>query len=190
MKRNSNSLRAAGFTLVELIISASLSTIVITSMLATFMVFAKSSKSVTGYVDMSNQSRKVLEFFSRDVRAAADVVSATCDSFIIVYPDDAIYGSSSVEYVYDADFELFSRIVRDKAGMVTSNATLLDGVGRLNLDYFDPLGVGLDCDSESLLLSIKSVQLDAELKRSISNLDATDYIISARFMMRNRTVTQ
>jgi len=67
---------------------------------------------------------------------------------------------------------------------------LLDGVGQFAFAFFDPLGRKLPFSSPSLLLSIKSVQIDSELLRELSGTDATDYIISARFMMRNRPVTQ
>jgi hypothetical protein len=63
-------------------------------------------------------------------------------------------------------------------------------VEQFTFGFFDPLGSSLPLSTESLLLSVKSVQIDAEMLRSVSQVKATDYIISARFMMRNRPVTK
>ncbi|HBM86511.1 MAG TPA: hypothetical protein DD423_07025, partial [Opitutae bacterium] len=52
MITNRKKVGARGFTMVELIVSVTLSAIVITSMASTFIVFAAGSKSVGGYVEM------------------------------------------------------------------------------------------------------------------------------------------
>jgi prepilin-type N-terminal cleavage/methylation domain-containing protein len=181
---------AHGFTLVELIVSVALSAIVITSMVSTFVAFASGSKSVFAYADMSQQSRKALEQYSRDIRAAEDVTVAEEQRLVIVYPNDSFYSGQSVEYTYDPAFEIFSRIEREQGGGLVSNSIQLDGVKNFVFHYFDPLGQSLAYNTQSLLLSIKSVQIDAKMERAISRVDVSDYIISARFMMRNRTVTK
>ena len=190
MITNRKRVGARGFTMVELIVSVTLSAIVITSMASTFIVFAAGSKSVGGYVEMSQQSRKTLEQYSRDIRTAGNVATADEHKLVIVYPDDAFYDAHSVEYAYDPEFYTFSRIERDQGGNLISSSVQLDGVKSFVFNYFDPLGQALAYSTESLLLSIKSVQMDAEMERSFSEVDVSDYIISARFMMRNRTVAK
>lgn len=178
------------FTLVELIVSTGLLGMVMVSMVSTFIVFASGSSGVAAYTQMSRQSRKALEYFARDIRSAGDVTSASQYDLIIDVPQDDYYDGGTVQYTFDEDFGIFSRVVRDKLDVVSSNEILLDGVEQFTFGFFDPLGQPLDHDTESLLLSVKSVQVDAEMLRSISRSEATDYIISARFMMRNRPVTK
>ncbi|MFP4069137.1 MAG: PilW family protein [Verrucomicrobiota bacterium] len=184
------SARKRGFTLVELIVSMTLSGVILASITSTFMAFAIGSKSIGAYTEMSSQSRKTLELFSRDIRAADDVTSASKTRVVVTMPDNDFYAGESIEYVFDDLVGIFSRIEREEDGTVVSNSVLLDGVERFAFCYYDPLGSLLAYGSPSLLLSIKSVQIDSELLRDISTTDATDYIISARFMMRNRPVTQ
>lgn len=179
-----------GFSLVELVVATTLSTIVLASVVSTFIVFAAGSKSVAGYTEMSGQSRKALELYSRDIRAAEDITQAEETTLLIVYPDGDFYDGSTVEYTYDDSASIFSRIERDKDGNLNSNEVVLDGVEQFAFGFFDPLGTRLDYDTESLLLSVKSVRIDAVMVRDISETDVTDYIISARFMMRNRSVTK
>ncbi len=179
-----------GFTVVELIVSMTISAFVLTSMVATFIVFAQGSESVAAYTEMSKQSRKALEVFVRDMLAAENVTNATQYDLTVVYPKTTYYDELTVRYTYDESVGIFSRIEWDEDGDLISNDTILDGVEQFAFEYFDPLGGVLSYSTESLLLSVKSVRIDAEMLRAISDSDATDYIISARFMMRNRPVTQ
>ncbi|WPJ94679.1 prepilin-type N-terminal cleavage/methylation domain-containing protein [Coraliomargarita algicola] len=179
-----------GFTLVELIVSTGVFGIVMASIVSTFIVFATSSTGVAAYTQMSRESRKALEYFSRDIRSASDVTTASQHHLIVKVPEDSFYNGGTVQYAFDEDMGIFSRIVRDKLGVVSSNEILLDGVEQFTFGFFDPLGESLEHSKESLLLSVKSVQIDAEMIRLVSQAQATDYIISARVMMRNRPVTK
>ncbi len=179
-----------GYSMLELLVATGLLGIVMVSMVGTFMVFASGSKGVAAYTEMSQQSRKALELFARDIRAAEDVSAASQHNLIVLLPEDAYYTGGSVQYAFDEDVGIFSRIVRDDLNVVSSNEILLDGVEQFTFGFFDPLGKSLDFSLESLLLSVKSVQIDAEMVRAVSQSEATDYIISARFMMRNRPVTE
>jgi len=193
MKRRARSFLSSGrrgYTMVELIVATGMLGIVMVSMVSTFIVFASGSKGVAAYTEMSRQSRKALELFSRDVRAAEDVSTATQHDLLVEIPEDAYYAGGSVQYTFDDEFGIFSRIVRDKNDNVTSNQIILDGVEQFTFGFYDPLGQPLSYSQQSLLLAIKSVQIDAEMMRSVSRTEATDYIISARFMMRNRPVTE
>lgn len=180
----------SGFTLVELIMATAISGIILASMVGTFLTFAVGVQSIGAYTQMSKSSRTVLEYFARDVRSAEDVRQVTESSLTIVAPSSGFYTGSEVTYDYDPDAKVLFRIERDAAANEISNQILLEGVEAFIFSYFDPLGKRLSAKSPSILLSVKSVQVDAELLREVSRSDATDYIISARFMMRNRPVTQ
>ncbi|MFP4166207.1 MAG: PilW family protein [Opitutales bacterium] len=181
--------KTSAFTLVEVMLAATISVIAIASIAATFIVFASGSKSVGAYVEMSQDSRKALELFGRDLRVAKDVLDANESLIVIELPDDSFHNGETIQYDYDASGEIFSRIERDKDGDLVSNEILLKNLDEFEFQFYDPLGDSLDASSSSLLLSIKSVRVDAEMIRFISQTQASDYIISARFMMRNRPVT-
>lgn len=179
-----------GFTLVELIVATAISGIVLASIVGTFLTFAIGARSVGAYSEMSSASRSALENFARDVRAAEDVTVADESTLVMTSPSTAYHTNSTVTYDYDEAAKLFFRVEEDNVGNEISNRVLLHGVEDFVFSYFDPLGNSLDVTSSSILLSVKGVQVDAKLLRSISTKEATDYIISARFMMRNRPVTE
>jgi len=176
--------------MVELMVAVGLMGLVMVSMIGTFMVFASGTKGVSAYTEMSQQSRTALELLARDVRSAHDITEANEKSVTVVFPNDGFYAGGTAQYTYDSDFDIFSRIIRDGGGTIVTNEIILDGVENFTFGFFDPLGQALDVNAASLLLSAKSIQIDAAMVRSTSRVDATDYIISARFMMRNRPVTE
>lgn len=192
MKYNKQSKQSGegGFTLAELIVATTISGFVLASMIGTFIAFAIGVNSIGAYTDMSKDSRYILEYFARDMRAAENVTTAQASKLTVELPTaGSFYTGSSVTYEFVKDAKLLFRIEADSSGKEISNEVLLEGVEQFQFSYFDPLGDGLGINTESILLSVKSVQIDAEMLRDISRTEATDYIISARFMMRNRPVT-
>lgn len=187
---HSNYTAPPGFTIAELIVATAISGLVLASMVGTFLTFAVGARSIGAYTDMSKDSRVVLEYFARDMRAAEDVTRANASTLAVKFPDTGFYSESLVIYDYDKDAKLLFRIEEDSSGNELSNEVLLEGVEQFVFSYFDPLGNSLSVNTASILLSVKSVQIDAEMLRDISRTEATDYIISARFMMRNRPVTE
>jgi len=182
------------FTLVELMFSVAILMIALGSITGTFMVFAKSSASLGEYVDMSSESRKALELFSRDVRAADGItVIGAASSNGVVYTDQGLsltfpdyYGNKSVTYSYDSTSGILRRIESYEG---TQNETnLLTGMQQFKIQLFQAPGDDFESISgpvASVNEWAKSLQLDAELIRTVAAFDNTDYIISARFMMRN-----
>jgi len=191
---NTNRLPYQAFTLVELMFSMTILMIALGSITGTFMVFAKSSASLGEYVDMSSESRKALELFSRDVRAANGIaVIGATSSNGVVYTDQGLnltfpdyYGNRSVTYSYDSTIGILRRIENYEGTQSESN--LLTGMQQFKIQLFQAPGDDFESISgpvASVNEWAKSLQLDAELIRTVVTLDNTDYIISARFMMRN-----
>ena len=191
---NTNRLPYQAFTLVELMFSLTILMIALGSITGTFMVFAKSSASPGEYVDISSESRKALELFSRDVRAANGiaVIGATSSNGVVyteqglnlTFPD--YYGNRSVTYSYDSTIGILRRIENYEGTQSESN--LLTGMQQFKIQLFQAPGDDFESISgpvASVNEWAKSLQLDAELIRTVVTLDNTDYIISARFMMRN-----
>ena len=188
------SMNRRGFTLFELMISLGILMIALASITGTFMAFAQSSVSVGEYVEMSHESRMALEIFSRDVRSAETVEvlnAAKADG--VVYTERGIdltfpsyHGDRSVRYRYNADSDILFRVETYEG--TKSRTELLSGVRVFKIQFFQTPGSDFTSTSgplASVNTWAKSVQLDTELVRTVLALDNTDYIISARFMMRN-----
>ncbi len=182
--------KKSAFTVTELIVATAISGVVLASMVGTFITFAIGATSIGAYTEMSKDSRFVLEHFARDMRAADDVSQASATTLTVGYPATQFYHGSTVTYEFDPNAKLLFRIEKDSSGKELANEVLLAGVEDFAFSYYDPLGNSLSLQTPSILLSVKSVQVDAKMLRNVSRAEATDYIISARFMMRNRPVTK
>jgi len=178
--------RCRAFTLVEIMIAVSLLSLVLSTMIPTFIVFAKSIASLGNYASMSRDSRIGLELISRDFHAAEILTKATANELTLTLPADA--GGGTVNYKYTPGTVpgkgTFTRVTTPSSG-TTQTTQLLDDVVQFSMAYYNKLGVDVS-SSASVLSQAKSVQLNAKLEKTVVTTANTDYIISARFLMRNK----
>lgn len=174
--------RGVGFTLVEMMVAVTLLSLVLLTMIPTFSVFTKSVAGLGNYAAMSRDSRSGLELISRDLHGAAALTKATAAELTLTMPIDG--GGETVNYAYDSTNGTFTRTATDPSGAVLS-AALFDDVDQFSLVYFNKLGVDVT-SSASVLGQTKSVQINAKLVKKVITTANTDYIISARFLMRNK----
>lgn len=172
------------FTLVEVLIAISLFAMIMAAIVPTFMTFARHSTSLGNYAEMGMDSRFALELIARDLHAADDITHAADDRVTVVLPTDL--GGETINYVYDATAQTFTRSVTDASG--TTDRVLFDNVEKFAFVIYNRLGASHGSDSSewpSILTEAKSVQMDAVMQRKVLATKNTDYVISAKFMMRN-----
>ncbi len=169
--------KPSGFTLVEMMIAVALAGLVLAGAATTLNVWARSSMSLGNYADMSGNSRRALDIFSYDVRMANNVsVSGSTTFTLAAY--NAGSGNSMVTYSFDADANTLTRNYDGVSSIV------LNDVEKFGFSYLD-----LNRAATTDALSVKVVQIEAVLLKRVLNLNDTDEIISARFMLRNRQVS-
>lgn len=162
---------------MELMIAVALAGIVLAGVAVTLNMWARSSMSLGNYADMSGNSRRALDVFAYDVRMANDVsVSGTTNFVFTAY--DSGSGNAAVSYSFDADAKTLTRTYNGVATII------LNDVDRFGFSYLD-----LNRVATTDALSVKVVQIEAVLLKQVLNLNNTDEIISARFMLRNRRVS-
>ena len=194
----------AGFSLVEVLIAMVISVFILASSYATIISLAKGSESMINFSEMNTQSRIALEMFGRDARMTEDVTTFTTTKFTgkreLWDSQTNKYVDRFITYEFVPQAGTFTRTVNEvrivkKAetpGTQVSQDTLLFDVEELNFYYYrlvDPEIPNYDPIAKTVL-EVKHVQLEAKLKRRVLNLDNTNYIISARFMMRNKDVSE
>lgn len=167
-----------GYTLVEVIISLSLLTLVVSMGLSAVTFIGQSSTSLTNYSLMSNKSRLALEIIASDLRMGYKIDSASTSKL-----DFHIYGkegtTSNLVYEYVANE---NKLYRTEDG--NAKTEVLDDLTNFQFNYFN-----LRKESTTAPISIKEVQIEGLMKKKALVLTNTNYIISARFMMRNRSVS-
>lgn len=192
---------AQGFTLVEVMITATLSVVILAGVLATTLLLMRSGYRSASYTDMETQARSCLERFGFDVRMANDV---TWDS---VAPTDAttritltLPTASGIDiatsYEYDPAAGTLTRVTPGSAEILVSGikpgSFELKGF-KLNTSataepnpVLDPVQTAnrpqaaLDCKQLEMALTVERHRAGAA--------GSAAKIISARFILRNKQV--
>jgi prepilin-type N-terminal cleavage/methylation domain-containing protein len=173
-----------GFTLVEVLVSVAIASITLTGIMSTFVMLGRSSYNAGSYSIMEAQSRRALEMFSEDARRASAITWTSSQN--ITFTVNSLSGTttitSSVRYVYDSTAKTFSRtsgtqtlvLMRDVSDFMYRRYKVVNGV-----DY-----------TASNDLETKQLQITLRSSRSRSTVvDATNAVLSARVVLRNKAVS-
>jgi Tfp pilus assembly protein PilW len=178
MKKNTHS---SGFTLVELLIYVAIAPIILSGILSSYLFFVKSTMSLGNYNDLNTRTRNGLELFGRDMRMVSDVNTTggtPAADYIMLEIQGANGTTDIVEYIFD---DTTKKLIRRSNG---NDVTVFEDLTACSLKYFSIL------DVETVKpIEIKKVQLDATMQRLVQHLENSQHVISARFMMRNKQVT-
>ncbi len=174
----------AGFSLVEIMIGATLSALILAGTMSTFLFLGRSGANIQNYSDMESQARKALEIFAEDARQAS-AITWTSDTQITL-----TVNSANVVYAYSSANRTFSRVD------ATSNRVLISGItsGTFLFRGYNLSGVLLPVTSAAELAAAgtNTKQLQISLQASRTNqtvVAATNTVLSARFILRNKIVT-
>src|SRR5262245_5119656 len=77
----------SGFTLVEMMVAASIALVFIGAMVALYGFSIRSFSAMANYDNFSRRSRYASDILSRDIRCALYVVSATNNQIVLSAPD-------------------------------------------------------------------------------------------------------
>ncbi len=169
-----------GFTLVEVMISAALSSFILAGVLSTFLFLGRSGANLRNYADMETQARRGLEIFAEDVRQASAITWDTETQCTLTV------NTASVVYDYDSGS---SSLRRNGTAIITGITA-----GTFAFSSFNVTGteMGLDTAAKRTIASSSTKQLQITLEATRTNttvVDATNTVLSARFILRNKIVT-
>ena len=173
--------RTRGFTLVEVIVGSTLAGFVLLAMLTTFLFLGRSGTNLRNYSDMESQAHKALEIFAEDTRQASAVTWASADSVTMVV------NSVNVTYTYASG--TFSR----SSG--ANSTTLLTGITSFNFLAYTITGTAITDFSTSAARTAadgttKQIQISLSAARTSTTVtSATNLVLSARYVLRNKHVT-
>ena len=195
-KREARARAAAAFTLVELIVAMTLSSIVMAGVISTYLYIARVGYRTSDYSEMEAQSRLGLEVFARDVRSANGIVWNSSTRIAMTIPTSTA-DTVTYEYELNSDAGTFTRTCTS-AG--TPTQTLISGIEatsaglrgyKLTIDPVTKYPCAVDMTNlTQASVDTKQLQLTLHLTRVHTTLArTTGNVISARFILRNKRVT-
>lgn len=208
--RRTNRRPQRGFTLVEVMVGATISTFLLVGILSTVLLMGRSSANIVNYSDIEAKARQSLEYFSREARLAYAVPSYSATSVTLSIPDTTSApkgtgtGAYTVTYAFDAVNGLLTRTgppINNPTG-TSATETVLTGVQQITgtpfFNYYRyvkptsyPLGQGyvdgFSSNTAANAREIKQVEVSFLLRKSSATVTAaTNKVLSARFILRNK----
>lgn len=165
-------------------VGSTLAMFILAGILTVFLFLGRSGANVRNYSDMESQARKALETFAEDVRQASAITWTSSTAFTITV------NTVSVSYAYDSTAGTFSRT---EAG---NTRTLITGITTFSFsayniaDSTNALPLATSANRTAASSTTKQIQISLEASRTNTTVvAATNAVLSARFILRNKIVT-
>jgi prepilin-type N-terminal cleavage/methylation domain-containing protein len=171
--------RKRGFTLVELIVTMSLASLVLAGVFASVIFVTRSCLATTDYAGMDGEARESLEVFARDARMASGVSDFSSTGVSLHVPTAT--GTSVVSYRYVPEDQTFYQAYGTPA-----QKALVTGVDQFALRGYDSVH-----GSTMRPVATKQIQLELRaIRTGPAKLFASNNVISARYVLRNKVVSE
>jgi prepilin-type N-terminal cleavage/methylation domain-containing protein len=176
--------RNRAFTLVEVMVSATIASFILAAVITTFLFMGRSGANVQHYSDMEGQARKALEVFAQDVRQASAIAWTSNQNVLLKV--------NGIDIRYSYASGVFTRTNTSNGVAVN----LMTGVSTFEFlaykisDPVNPLPLVTATDLTNAGKQTKQLQISLEARRqSTTVVAATNTVLSARFILRNKKVT-
>ena len=163
-------------------VGASLASFILAGVLSTFLFLGRSGANLRNYTDMETEARKALELFAEDTRQASAVTWVSADSVTLVV------NATNITYTYASGS--FTRQVSTGAA-----STILTGITNFSFLAYTITGVAItDFSTAAARTSAngttKQIQISLSAARNTATVaTATNIVLSARYVLRNKRVT-
>jgi prepilin-type N-terminal cleavage/methylation domain-containing protein len=185
--------KSRGFTITELIIAATLGSIVMLGVLTTFAMLVRTGVRLSGYAEMESQTRRAFEKMGVDVRMASDFAAhfggADLTSFTLTIPSNDLSTTTSVTYGYFASAGKYTFYYIPGANPATGangesgRVDLITNVTALSIIRYDGSYAVINTTTNP---GIKHIQISVNVSRSsVGVAAATQIIRSSAFTIRN-----
>jgi Tfp pilus assembly protein PilW len=189
-ERHRHSVSRRGFSLVELIVASGISGFVIVGVLSSFVLIGQNSYNAANYSIMETEARRALEMFTQEARMADNITwnNANSVTLSVVEASD----STLVTYGYDSGTTgSTARCFYRKTGDHASTATPLVLVRNVSEFAFRRYKIvnGADFTANN---DIETKQLQITLRTvrtGVTTVKATNAVLSARVVLRNKLVS-
>jgi prepilin-type N-terminal cleavage/methylation domain-containing protein len=178
----------AGLTLVEVMISVSLSSVILAAVLSSFLMLGRSGINIGSYNDMEAQARISLEKFGQDVRQAEGIQWTSGTAVTLSYPAS----KTTNRITYKLEDGQLVREVRAAGGALLEAKAMVTGVTQLSFIGYsvDSVPIAASAPLDQANRETKQLQLSLRAARARATVTtATNTVLSARFILRNKPVT-
>lgn len=185
--------RTRGFTLAEVMIAAALAVFVLAGALSSFLFIGRSGFGMQSYSKLEGETHRGLATFAEDARMACDIHWNNGQSITLTLPT-ATDATAPITYAYDGDRNsatsgCFYRMTGD-ASSTAPRQILIHNVAPDFAFQRYKLDASGSASTAANDLETKQIQLTLHARLAGSTVAAaTDSAISARYILRNKRVS-
>jgi prepilin-type N-terminal cleavage/methylation domain-containing protein len=186
--------RRFGFTLVEVMVSATISTVILAGVLTAFVYIGRSGFAASSYAEMEGQTRTALQIFGDDVRKATDIRTNNTRS-ITLWVATATSGTTLVTYAYDTDaasttYQCFYRLVGDATSTLPRRVLIRNVASDFAIQRYKLEQSGVTDNTASNDRETKQIEVTLRATRTGTTVVAANQsALSARYILRNKRVS-
>lgn len=187
--------RPHAFTLAEVMVAASLATLVLAGVMSAFLFIGRTSFSTGNYSEMEAQTRRALDRFAGDVRMATGIRWNSSQSLTLTLPT-ASNATAQVTYAYDplsvgATARTFYRVVGDAASPLPREALVRGVATDFSFQRFKLEQNGVIANAAANDLETKLLQVSFRpVRTGVTTVASSQRTLSARYLLRNKRVSQ
>lgn len=162
-------------------VGATLASFVLAAVISSFLFLGRSGANLRNYNDMESQARKALELFAEDTRQASSVHWASASSVTLTV--------NTIPIVYTYSSGTFTRAIGG------DTKTLLTGITNFSFLAYTITGSSITDFSTAAARTTannttKQIQISLSAARNTQTVaTATNIVLSARYVLRNKRVT-
>lgn len=177
-----------GFTLVELMVAATLAGLVLAGVVTANLQLMRGGVRVTQYAEMSSQVRRAIEQLEGDLKSASAITWNNASDITLTIPTSA-GGTRLVTYAWTSATQGFYSVPGASSAATSGRVVHVkgiplraDGSAGVTFARYDRDGNAASTD-----LTTKRVQVSLHLVRTAgTTAKATDTVVSAIFVLRNK----
>lgn len=180
-----------GFTLVEVLMAASLATMILAGVLSASLMMMRSGVRASNYSTMESESRRAFEQLGIDARMANLVTSyyppgsTVITALILSVPSQDLQTQSKVTYGYDTATAQLFMVPGNDPTVTTGRLNLVNNVVTLTFSRYDAAGSAIPASTTSDV-GVRHIQVSISISRAASGVAASTQVIrSTAFTIRN-----
>jgi hypothetical protein len=163
-----------GFTLVEIIVAAGLSFVVIAMIMSSFLALSSASRGTAYYHQMHSDVRHAIDVIGKDIVSSSEIVhiaSGTGVVLRVIYPS----GTGTVAYIVVGE-----TLKRDASGF--GPTTLATGVDDVTFQMYNKEGLSTTNEEDAFFLDVKIEMSQEGVKNTYRD------VLQVRHRMRNKGI--
>ena len=178
--------------MVEVMVAAGISAFILVGILQTFLMIGRTGYNAANYSVMEAESRRAMEVFSQEIRMARNITWNNSGSITLVVPTSG--SNITVTYAYDNSTtgptaQSFYRVLGN-ASSSAHRRVLVRNITSFAFQRYKLVTGTSTSNVASNDLETKQIQLTFQTTmKGVTAAAATNAVLSARYILRNKSVS-